>query len=68
MIYFYLQSGMIFLYLITWISFILQCSLAILSLAAGLYYIAEIIEEYTQATERWRFRAVINLLIVFVGS
>jgi len=26
--------------------------LAILSLAAGLYYIAEIIEEYTQATER----------------
>ena len=28
---------MIFLYLITWISFILQCALGILSLAAGLY-------------------------------
>ncbi|CAG5112116.1 Oidioi.mRNA.OKI2018_I69.chr2.g6369.t1.cds [Oikopleura dioica] len=58
---------MIFLYLITWISFILQCALGILSLAAGLYYIAEIIEEYTQATERLLRYMIFASTAIFVG-
>jgi len=42
-----------FLYGLTWVSFIFQICFATLSLAAGLYYVAEIIEEFTAVTERY---------------
>ena len=42
-----------FLYCLSWVSFLFQMTFAVLSLAAGLYYIAEIIEEFTNATKRF---------------
>ena len=41
-----------FLYILSWCSFAFQMCFAVLSLAAGLYYVAEIIEEFTAATKR----------------
>ena len=41
-----------FLYCLSWCSFAFQMCFAVLSLAAGLYYVAEIIEEFTAATKR----------------
>jgi len=47
-----LTDAMLFIYLLSWISFILQLCFATLSIAAGLYYVAEIIEEFTAVTEK----------------
>ncbi|GFS28253.1 protein TEX261 [Trichonephila inaurata madagascariensis] len=48
-----------FLYLLSWIGIVIQISFVILSVAAGLYYIAEIVEEYTVFTCR-----IIRILIL----
>lgn len=48
-----------FLYVLSWVGLVVQLSFVILSVAAGLYYIAELIEEYTVLTCR-----VIRLLIL----
>lgn len=48
-----------FLYILSWVGLIVQLSFVILSVAAGLYYIAELIEEYTVLTCR-----VIRVLIL----
>uniref|UniRef100_A0A3Q2Y9H6 Protein TEX261 n=1 Tax=Hippocampus comes TaxID=109280 RepID=A0A3Q2Y9H6_HIPCM len=41
-----------FIYLLSWLSLLLQVSFVTLAIAAGLYYLAELIEEYTVATSR----------------
>lgn len=55
-----------FIYCLSWISFVFQLSFATLSLAAGLYYIAEIIEEFSAFTEkiiRWMIIITCGILI-----
>lgn len=41
-----------FIYLLSWLSLVIQISFVTLAIAAGLYYLAELIEEYTVATSR----------------
>ena len=41
-----------FLYLLSWISTALQICFVTLAIAAGLYYLAELVEEYTVMTAK----------------
>ncbi|KAI2523800.1 TEX261 isoform 3 [Pan troglodytes] len=41
-----------FMYLLSWLSLFIQVAFITLAVAAGLYYLAELIEEYTVATSR----------------
>ncbi|XP_078530664.1 protein TEX261 [Lissotriton helveticus] len=41
-----------FIYLLSWLSLLIQVAFVTLAIAAGLYYLAELIEEYTVATSR----------------
>ncbi|XP_030046835.1 protein TEX261 [Microcaecilia unicolor] len=41
-----------FIYLLSWLSLLIQVAFVTLAIAAGLYYLAELIEEYTVATRR----------------
>lgn len=41
-----------FIYLLSWLSLVIQISFVTLAIAAGLYYLAELIEEYTVANSR----------------
>ncbi|XP_015230917.1 protein TEX261 [Cyprinodon tularosa] len=49
-----------FIYLLSWLSLVVQISFVTLSIAAGLYYLAELIEEYTVVTSR-----IIKYMILF---
>ncbi|XP_059932634.1 protein TEX261 [Gadus macrocephalus] len=49
-----------FIYLLSWLSLVIQISFVTLAIAAGLYYLAELIEEYTVATRR-----IIKYMIMF---
>ncbi|XP_061922927.1 protein TEX261 isoform X2 [Entelurus aequoreus] len=49
-----------FIYLLSWLSLLIQVCFVTLAIAAGLYYLAELIEEYTVATSR-----IINYTILF---
>ncbi|XP_072434316.1 protein TEX261 isoform X1 [Chiloscyllium punctatum] len=60
-----------FLYLLSWLSLLLQVAFVTLGIAAGLYYLAELIEEYTVITSRiikymiWFSTAVLIGLYLF---
>ncbi|KAK3765996.1 hypothetical protein RRG08_002239 [Elysia crispata] len=41
-----------FLYILTWIALLVQLCVATLSIAAGLYYLAELVEEYSVMTAK----------------
>uniref|UniRef100_A0A803K0Q5 Protein TEX261 n=1 Tax=Xenopus tropicalis TaxID=8364 RepID=A0A803K0Q5_XENTR len=41
-----------FIYILSWLSLFVQVAFVTLAIAAGLYYLAELIEEYTVATSR----------------
>ncbi|XP_072262795.1 protein TEX261 [Pyxicephalus adspersus] len=41
-----------FIYALSWLSLLIQVAFVTLAIAAGLYYVAELIEEYTVATSR----------------
>ncbi|XP_068045250.1 protein TEX261 [Anomalospiza imberbis] len=41
-----------FMYVLSWLSLLVQVAFVTLAIAAGLYYLAELIEEYTVATRR----------------
>ena len=43
-----------FLYLLSWASTVLQICFVTLAIAAGLYYLAELVEEYTVMTAKVR--------------
>ena len=45
-----------FLYLLSWVSTVLQICFVTLAIAAGLYYLAELVEEYTVMTAKVRRR------------
>ena len=52
-----------FMYGLSWVSFILIAILLTISVAAGMYYVAELIEEYTTVAKR-----IIRLLLIIVTS
>ncbi|XP_048660096.1 protein TEX261 isoform X2 [Marmota marmota marmota] len=60
-----------FMYMLSWLSLFIQVAFITLAVAAGLYYLAELIEEYTVATSRiikymiWFSTAVLIGLYVF---
>ncbi|XP_059515473.1 protein TEX261 [Myotis daubentonii] len=64
-------GAMWFMYVLSWLSLFIQVSFITLAVAAGLYYLAELIEEYTVATSRiikymiWFSTAVLIGLYVF---
>ncbi|XP_043286186.1 protein TEX261 [Venturia canescens] len=43
---------MLFFYILSWISLVVQLSFIVISIAAGLYYIAEFVEEYTVLSKK----------------
>ncbi|XP_052538171.1 protein TEX261 [Tympanuchus pallidicinctus] len=49
-----------FLYALSWLSLLLQVAFVTLAIAAGLYYLAELVEEYTVVTRR-----IIKYMICF---
>jgi len=51
------------MYGLSWVSFILIAILLTISVAAGMYYVAELIEEYTTVAKR-----IIRLLLIIVTS
>ncbi|KAG8431097.1 hypothetical protein GDO86_019433 [Hymenochirus boettgeri] len=60
-----------FIYALSWLSLFIQVAFITLAIAAGLYYLAELIEEYTVATSRiikymiWFSSAVLICLYLF---
>nr|ALS05143.1 protein TEX261 [Paracalanus parvus] len=55
-----------FLYLLSWVSTVIQICFVTLAIAAGLYYLAELVEEYTSMTVkviRWMIVMVIGTYI-----
>ena len=46
------RAIMWFLYLLSWVSTVLQICFVTLAIAAGLYYLAELVEEYTVMTAK----------------
>ena len=46
------KAIMWFLYLLSWVSTVLQICFVTLAIAAGLYYLAELVEEYTVMTAK----------------
>jgi len=56
-----------FLYLLSWMSTLIHITLCTLSLAAGLYYIAEVVEEYTVLTAKVIRYMIYATSVAFVG-
>merc|ERR1712179_88722 len=56
-----------FLYLLSWISTILHIFLITLAIAAGLYYLAELVEEYTSLTSKVIKWISITCIIIYCG-
>ena len=54
-----------FLYLLSWVSTVLQICFVTLAIAAGLYYLAELVEEYTVVTAKVRALHLNTLLFIF---
>uniref|UniRef100_A0A1B6KPM9 Protein TEX261 n=1 Tax=Graphocephala atropunctata TaxID=36148 RepID=A0A1B6KPM9_9HEMI len=56
-----------FLYLLSWIALLVQISFVSVSLAAGLYYIAELVEEYTVLSKKIIWWMTIVTLGTYLG-
>uniref|UniRef100_A0A0K2TU71 Protein TEX261 n=1 Tax=Lepeophtheirus salmonis TaxID=72036 RepID=A0A0K2TU71_LEPSM len=52
-----------FLYYLSWFSTMLHVFLAVMTIAAGLYYLADIVEEYTMMTSKVIKWSVMVLLL-----
>uniref|UniRef100_A0A8D0CFX3 Protein TEX261 n=1 Tax=Salvator merianae TaxID=96440 RepID=A0A8D0CFX3_SALMN len=65
------RTRMWFMYALSWLALLIQAAFVTLGIAAGLYYLAELIEEYTVATSRiikymiWFSTAVLVGLYLF---
>ncbi|XP_076364338.1 protein TEX261-like isoform X2 [Tachypleus tridentatus] len=57
---------MLFLYFLSWISTVVHLCLIILAVAAGLYYLAELVEEFTTLTGKI-IRALILMTLCIYG-
>ncbi|XP_063231868.1 protein TEX261 [Bacillus rossius redtenbacheri] len=56
-----------FFYLMSWIALIVQICFITISVAAGLYYVAELVEEYTVATKKVIWWMIMVTLLVYAG-
>lgn len=56
-----------FLYLLSWIATVLQICFITMAIAAGLYYLAELVEEYTTVTVKVIRWMIIFTLLTYVG-
>lgn len=56
-----------FLYLLSWVASLIHIFLCTLSLAAGLYYIAEVVEEYTVLTAKIIRYMIYITSLVYIG-
>jgi len=56
-----------FLYALSWVSTVLQICFVTLAIAAGLYYLAELVEEYTVMTAKVIRWMVILVLVTYIG-
>ena len=57
-----------FLYMLSWVSTVLQICFVTLAIAAGLYYLAELVEEYTVVTAKvgWEVKVENCLILLLV--
>lgn len=56
-----------FFYLITWIALVIQICFVAVSIAAGLYYLAELVEEYTVASKKIINYLVLCTTVILIG-
>ena len=56
-----------FLYLLSWCSTLIQIVFVTLAIAAGLYYLAELVEEYTVIASKIIKYAAIGTLVIYLG-
>jgi len=56
-----------FLYALSWVSTVLQVCFVTMAIAAGLYYLAELVEEYTVLTAKIIRWMVIFTLLTYIG-
>lgn len=55
------------MYLLSWIALVIQICVITLSVAAGLFYLAEIVEEYTVLTAKIIKYMLIGTTVIFLG-
>ncbi|XP_013113847.1 protein TEX261 [Stomoxys calcitrans] len=55
-----------FMYILSWIALVLQIIFVTISIAAGLYYIAELVEEYTSAARKMILMMISFTMFVYV--
>ena len=56
-----------FLYLLSWLSTVIQICFVTMAIAAGLYYLAELVEEYTAITAKIIRWMIITTLLTYIG-
>ena len=54
-----------FLYLLSWVSTVVQICFVTLAIAAGLYYLAELVEEYTTMTVKVSLPTLVLLNVFY---
>lgn len=56
-----------FLYVLSWVAIIVQVCFVTVAVAAGLYYLAELVEEYTVMTKRIIWWMTVITLLFYIG-
>ncbi|XP_067004783.1 protein TEX261 [Anabrus simplex] len=56
-----------FLYVLSWVALLIQISFVTVSIAAGLYYLAELVEEYTVTTKKIIWWMIVMTLFSYIG-
>ena len=61
------RPKMWFLWIVSWVAMLIQICLLTLCIAAGLYYLAELVEEYTVMTKRVIKYLIVGVSCVYIG-
>ncbi|XP_049803931.1 protein TEX261 [Schistocerca nitens] len=56
-----------FFYLLSWFALLVQVCFVTVAVAAGLYYLAELVEEYTVASKKVIWWMIIGTLLIYIG-
>ncbi|KAK7872476.1 hypothetical protein R5R35_014268 [Gryllus longicercus] len=56
-----------FIYVLSWLALLIQVCFITVSLAAGLYYLAELVEEYTVITKKVIWWMIVITLLIYIG-
>ncbi|XP_005089622.1 protein TEX261 [Aplysia californica] len=56
-----------FLYMLSWLALLIQLCIVTLSIAAGLYYLAELVEEYTVMTGKIIKYLIYATILIYIG-